>query len=224
VEKVEVETELRQVRSQLNGFVEAVRAAFSAADGVSNVLARATEISEVAEPLLEVLCESLEFDVATFWRFDLADGKLYPVAHHQSPCCGGQHLGEVIGSLRMALNESAAGRVFVERRAFTGSDAVAVAHPKVAPILEGSGLRTICAFPIIGSNAPLGVIELERRQPLGHDHTIEPAVRMIGERIAAFIEYGELRGRYLALAARQESTAERHTEEPGKVIRLRRAA
>ena len=100
----------------------------------------------------------------------------------------------------MSLNEGVAGRVFVERKEFLSDDALSIVHPALASLLEADGLHTVCAFPVTGHDgAPLGVIEMERREPLAPDHAIDSAVRVIGERLGAFIEFSQLRWRYFSL-------------------------
>jgi hypothetical protein len=219
-----LKAELARAKNELSSVLEGARAAFSASDSILELLSGAPAVAEVSGPLLEVLCEWFEFEVATFWRFDLSDGKLFALAHRFAPCYAGEQLAEAIQSLRAPLDEGVAGRVFVERCELISGDAIASAHPLLAPLLEASGLHSVCAFPLIGSNAPLGVIEMERREPFELDHAIAPAVRMIGARIAAFMELTDMRERYLALAAGGDSGAECLGEESAKVVRLRRAA
>jgi hypothetical protein len=115
-----------------------------------------------------------------------------------------------------------------------------VARGPIAVAMAARGLRTVCAFPVAGGQEALAVVELLRRAPLGHEHAIEPAVRAIGDRIAAFIEHERLEERYLALftlleggirrqeeAAAAAAVAEQVPEEVARVIplpRIERAA
>ncbi len=226
-----VKAELEQVRAQLYGVLEGARAAFSAEDGIIRALEGAQQIDDVADSLLDVLCEAFEFETATFWLLDPEDGKLCVVAHRPGQTRRAHLLESKMRSLQLPLGEGIAGRVFVERNEFTSGDAASVAHEEVAPLLEADGLRNVCAFTITGMGAPLGVIEMERRQPLARDHAIDTAVRIIGDRIGAFIEFSQLRWRYFGLVSRLKSgpgrsvtPAEPPVERPTSVASLERAA
>jgi transcriptional regulator with GAF, ATPase, and Fis domain len=210
-----VRAELEQVRSQLYGVLEGARVAFSAEDAVVRALAGAEQIDEVADSLLEALCEAFEFDAATFWMLDPDDGKLICIAHRQSPTPRGRFLEAEIRSLHLSLDEGVAGRVFLERKEFLSDEALLAAHPALETLLRDDGLRTVCAFPIISGGAPVGAIEMERREQLAPDHAIDSAVRIIGERVGAFIEHGQLRWRYFSLVEdlrRKPAKRSRHRE------------
>jgi hypothetical protein len=197
-----VKAELEQARAHLYGVLEGARTAFSALDGIVRALTGAEQIDEVAESVLEILCETFEFDTATFWLLDPENGKLFALAHRRAPTRRGRFIESAIRSLQMSLSEGVAGRVFVERKEFLSDDALSIAHPALAALLEADGLRSACAFTVADHDgAPLGVIEMERREPLAPDHAIDSAVRVIGERVGAFIEFGQLHWRYFSLVA-----------------------
>jgi len=220
-----VKAELEQTRAQLYGVLEGARTAFSAADGVVQALAGAEQIDEVAESVLDVLCEAFEFDAATFWLLDPEYGKLFAIAHRQAPTRRGRFIESVIRSLQMSLNEGVAGRVFVERKEFLSDDALSIAHPALASLLEADGLRSVCAFTVADHDgAPLGVIEMDRREPLAPDHAIDSAVRVIGERIGAFIEFSQLHWRYFSLVADLKRGSGKSPQPGADVIPLERAA
>jgi len=222
--------ELEQVRAQLYGVLEGARAAFSAEDGIVHALAEAEQIDEVADSVLEVLCESFEFDTATFWLLDPEDGKLCALAHRSAPTRRARFLAARIHSTQLALNEGIAGRVYVERKVFLSDDAPSVSEKELGMLLEDDNLRTVCAFPIGGTRAPLGVIELERRLPLAPDQAIESAARVIGDRIGAFIEFSQLRWRYFSLVAdinrgaHKSSKVAKISEPAENVVPLRQVA
>jgi hypothetical protein len=227
-----VKAELAQTRAQLYGVLEGVRSAVSAEEGIVRALAEAEQIDEVADSVLEVLCESFEFDTATFWLLDPEDGKLCAVAHHAAPTRRGRFLEARIRSTQLALNEGIAGRVFVERTVYLSDDAPSVSEKELGMLLEDDDLHTVCAFPIAGIRAPLGVIEMERREPLAPDQAIESAARVIGDRVGAFIDFSQLRWRYFSLVAdinRSARKSARSTTEPAaepalNVIPLRHVA
>ncbi|MGD0274298.1 MAG: GAF domain-containing protein [Gaiellaceae bacterium] len=197
-----MKAELEQAKAQLYGVLDGARAAFSAEDAIVRALAGAEQIDEVADSVLDVLCDAFEFDVATFWLLDPENGKLFAVAHRRAPTRRGRFIETEIRSLQMSLNEGVAGRVFVERKEFLSDDALSIAHPALTSLLEADGLRCVCAFTVAGRDGtPLGVIEMERREPLAPDHAIDSAVRVIGERIGAFIEFSQLHWRYSSLVA-----------------------
>jgi hypothetical protein len=219
-----VKAELKQVRAQLYGVLDGVRAAFSAEDGIVQALAEAEQIDEVADSLLEVLCEAFEFDMATFWLLDPEDGKLCAVAHRVAPTRRARFLDAKIQSLQLPLNEGIAGRVFVERKVFLSEDAPSVSERELGLLLEADGLRTVCAFTIMGVGAPLGVIEMERREALAPDYAIESAVRVIGERIGSFIEFSQLRWRYFSLINGLNHGPRKSPEPEADVVPLKHAA
>lgn len=219
-----VKAELEQVRAQLSGVLDGVRAAFSAEDGIVQALADAEQIDEVAESLLEILCESFEFDMATFWLLDPDDGKLCALAHRMTPTRRARFLETKIQSMQLPLNEGIAGRVFVERNVFLSEDAPSVSERELGLLLEADALRTVCAFTIMGNGAPLGVIEMERREPLSPDYAIESAVRVIGDRIGAFIEFSQLHWRYFSLVNGIDHGPRKSPEPDANVIPLKHAA
>jgi len=217
--------EFEQTKAQLYGVLEGARAAFSAEDGIVRALAGAEQIDEVAESVLDVLCEAFEFDAATFWMLDPENGKLFAIAHRQSPTRRGRFIEKEIRSLQMTLNEGVAGRVFVERKVFLSDDALSIAHPALTSLLEADGLRCVCAFTVVGhEGAPLGVIEMARPEPLSPDHAIASAVRVIGERIGAFIDFNQLRWRYFSLVEDLKRGSSASPEPGADVIPLDRAA
>jgi hypothetical protein len=216
--------ELEQVRAQLYGVLEGARSAFSAEDGVVQALAEAEQIDEVADSVLDVLCEAFEFDTATFWLLDPEDGKLCAVAHRAAPTPRARFLETKIRSLQLALNEGIAGRVFVERKVFLSEEAPSVSERDLGLLLEADGLHTVCAFAITGAGAPLGVIEMERRESLAPDQAIESAVRVIGDRIGSFIEFSQLRWRYFSLVADLKRGARKSAEREADVVPLKHAA
>jgi len=231
-ELVAVKAELEQVRAQLYGVLDGARAAFSAEDAIVRALAEAEQIDEVADAVLEILCESFEYDTATFWLLDPEDGKLCAIAHRSAPTSRARFLEARIRSAQLALNEGIAGRVFVERKAFLSDDAPSASDKEIGMLLADDNLRTVCAFPIVGARAPLGVIEMEKREPLAPDQTIESAARVIGDRLGTFMEFSQLRWRYFSLVAdinrsarkSSESAAEPMTEPTTNVVPLRHVA
>lgn len=231
-ELAEVKAELEQVRAQLYGVLEGARAAFSAEDAIVRALAEAEQIDEVADAVLEILCESFEYDTATFWLLDPEDGKLCAIAHRSAPTSRARFLEARIRSAQLALNEGIAGRVFVERKAFLSDDAPSASDKEIGMLLADDNLRTVCAFPIVGARAPLGVIEMEKREPLAPDQTIESAARVIGDRLGTFMEFSQLRWRYFSLVAdinrsarkSSESAAESAAEPATNVVPLRHVA
>ena len=204
--------ELEQVRAQLYGVLDGARAAFSAEDGIVRALAEAEQIDEVADAVLEILCESFEYDTATFWLLDPEDGKLCAIAHRSAPTSRARFLEARIRSAQLALNEGIAGRVFVERKAFLSDDAPSASDKEIGMLLADDNLRTVCAFPIVGARAPLGVIEMEKREPLAPDQTIESAARVIGDRLGTFMEFSQLRWRYFSLVADINRSARKSSE------------
>jgi len=208
--------ELEQVRAQLYGVLEGARAAFSAEDGIVRALVEAEQIDDVADSVLDVLCESFEFDTATFWLLDPEDGKLCAVAHRAAPTRRARFLEARVRSTQLALNEGIAGRVFVERQVFLSDDAPSVSENELGALLEDDDLRTVCAFPVAGARAPLGVIEMERQTPLTANQAIESAARVIGDRIGAFIEFSQLRWRYFSLIADINRGAHKSSEPAGE--------
>ncbi len=219
-----VKAELEQVRAQLYGVLEGARAAFSAEDGIVRALTEAEQIDEVADSVLDVLCEAFEFDTATFWLLDPEDGKLCAIAHRSSSTRRGRFLEARIRAAQLALNEGIAGRVFVERKVFLSDDAPSVSEKELGMLLEDDNLRTVCAFPIMGALTPLGVIELERQEPLAPDQAIESAARVIGDRLGAFIESSQLRWRYFSLVADVNRSARKGSDAAAEVIPLRHVA
>lgn len=227
-----VKAELEQVRAQLYGVLEGARAAFSAEDAIVRALAEAEQIDEVADTVLEILCESFEFDTATFWLLDPEDGKLCAIAHRSSPTSRARFLEARVRSAQLALNEGIAGRVFVERKVFLSDDAPTASDKEIGMLLADDNLSAVCAFPIVGAQAPLGVIEMERREPLAPDHAIESAARVIGDRLGAFMEFSQLHWRYFALVAEinrsarksSKSAVEPAAEPATNVVPLRHVA
>lgn len=217
--------EFEQTKAQLYGVLEGARADFSAEDGIVRALAGAEQIDEVSESVLDVLCEAFEFDAATFWMLDPENGKLLAIAHRQSPTRRGRFIEKEIRSLQMSLNEGVAGRVFVERKEYLSDDALSIAHPALTSLLDADGLRCVCAFTVVGhEGAPLGVIEMQRREPLAPDHAIDSAVRVIGERIGAFIEFNQLRWRYFSLVDDLKRGSKASPPQGADMIPLDRAA
>ena len=126
--------------------------------------------------------------------------------------------------MELALSEGIAGRVFVERQVLLSEDAPSVSERELGVMLEADGLRTVCAFTVMGNGAPLGVIEMERREPLSPDYAIESAVRVIGERIGSFIEFSQLHWRYFSLVNGIKHAPRRNPKPEADVVPLKRVA
>jgi hypothetical protein len=227
-------SELEQTRTRVYGLLDGVRAAFAAQDAVIRVLAGTRTLEAAAEPLLEALCASLDFELGLLWGPDPSDGTLRVIAHWQFADAD-ETLLATAQAQRLEPGRGVAGRVFSQAMPLVCDDAELVAQGPLAVAMATRGLRTVCAFPVEGTHDILAVVELIRQAPLGPEHAIEPAVRAIGDRIATFIERERLEERYLALFTLLESRIQERevpvaeplpgkpAEEAGaKVIQLRR--
>ncbi|MGZ4397106.1 MAG: hypothetical protein ACXVZ1_01690 [Gaiellaceae bacterium] len=197
-------SELLEAQRQTYEMVGGVREAFAAQDAVIRVLARARTLEAAAEPLLEALCASLEFDLAMLWAPDPMEGALRVIARWQQEEASTSFLA-IAESQSLPTGAGVAGRVFSQVAPLLADDAELLARGPIAVAMAVEGLRTACAFPVAGPSETLAVVELVRRAPLGSEHSLEPAVRAIGDRIAAFIEREQLEERYLALFTLLES-------------------
>ncbi len=204
--------ELVQTQARMYEMVDGVRAAFSAQDAVIRVLLGARTLEAAAEPLLEALCTSLEFDIGVLWAPDPVHGELRVIAEWHS---GEADAAFVVlaGTQRLRLGAGIAGRVYSWVEPLVTDDAELVERGSLAVAMASRGLRSVCAFPVAGVHETLAVVELIRRAPLGPEHAIEPAVRAIGDRIAAFIERERLEERYLALFTLLESRIHEQEQE-----------
>ena len=223
-------TELRQAKAELYGVLEDVREAFFAEDAVTHVLAGATDLSDAAYPLLEAVGAAFEFDFATYWSCDSVDGELIAIAHWQRDQSETYRLVDAVSALRLTSGEGIVRTAFLECHEMICEDPDVLVREPLAAVLASYGLNTICAFPITNGGASLGVIEMGRCKRLGPDHAIEPAMRVIGDRVAAFIEFSELQKRYIAIVGILEGKIEdsiddgRSADRLIPVPRLRRAA
>jgi hypothetical protein len=221
---------LERTQGELYNVLEDVREAFLAEESVLRVLAETDDLRDAVNPLLATLGSAFEFDFAIWWEYDIAEACLVPTAAWQRDETEAHRLLDEIRAHRLDAGEGVAGRVLVEQRELLSEDGNVFASPQLAPLLEGAGLRSVCAFPVAVEGQPRVVIEMLRYRPLGPDHAIAPAVRIIGDRIGAFIECCELRKHYLSIAAilegRIEESASRLPSQ-AKVVplpRFRRAA
>jgi PAS domain S-box-containing protein len=150
---------------------------------VTQLLAEASSLEEVAPALLRTICESLDWEVGAFWSVEESAQALR--------CIELWHAAEAKVAAFTALSKASAftrgvglpGRVWATGKPVWIPDVMQDESSPRGQAAAGDGLRTACAFPIRVGSDLLGVIELFSQGTRPPDHELLRMMADIGMKI-----------------------------------------
>lgn len=161
----------------------------SVADALFTALAHASgDVDEDLPLLLQVIAESLSFDVATIWWWDPGEGLLRCRHAWQAPSAGCGEFLELAGRTVLAPGEPIPGSVFQEGEAMWISDIEHYPNLRRGEAARAVGLRSGVAFPIQASDGTVGVFELFSLAPRQDDRPLLDAVATAAAHLGDFVE------------------------------------
>ncbi len=183
-------TELRATNSRLETEIDVRQRAerrLATQYAIVRILAESASLAEAIPRILQAVCESLGWELGTYWRID--------ATRRQLRCMGLWHIpGSQFESFESATRQwnfeygiGLPGRVWRNREPAWIADVVLDTNFPRAPYAAQSGLHGAFAFPLQWSNEVIGVIEFfshEVRQP---DEELLPVFRGLGSQIGQFM-------------------------------------
>lgn len=155
---------------------------------LTRVLTDAGTLGAATPIMLRALCESLGWQVATYWS---ADDRA-SVLRCTDAWCTVPDLQEFVAFSKTAIfapNEELPGRVWSDGTPCWTSDMVREIERPWGGAAMRVRLRTALAFPIRSDGAICGVIVLQHRQERSPDHHLVALLSSFGDQIGQFIEH-----------------------------------
>ncbi len=155
---------------------------------IVRILAESDTLAEAIPRTLQAVCESMGWELGTYWRVDSATGRLR--------CLDMWHTdGAEFDAFERATRQwsfdpgvGLPGRVWRDREPAWISDVVVDANFPRAPFAAQSGLHSAFAFPLQWSDQVIGVIEFFSREIRLPDKELIPIFRGLGIQIGQFLQ------------------------------------
>lgn len=155
---------------------------------VTQILAEAAAVGEAAAPLLQSLCEGLQWDVGTLWRVDPAAQVLRCVELWHPPSVRITDFEKNTRQRTFRPGDGLPGRIWTSGKAVWIPDVVQDANFPRAPIAEREGLHAAFGFPILFGAEFLGAIEFFSRHIREPDADLLEMMTTIGGQVGQFME------------------------------------
>jgi PAS domain S-box-containing protein len=191
-------TPLKDTYGNITGWVSSVsditerkraETRLAAEHGITWLLVTAQSLDEAAPGILQVLLDSLDVDVGTFWVADSEHGVLRASsALARSSVPGLQAFREANQQLIAPRADSLPGRVWTEQRAVWERDLSCEPSFQRRELAAAAGMNTAMAFPIQSAQQFLGVLEFFALRRSSPDERSLNMMTAIGSEIGQFIE------------------------------------
>ncbi|MCT7960992.1 PAS domain S-box protein [Laspinema sp. D1] len=155
---------------------------------IAKVLAEATTWVDAVPTILQALCESIGWKVATIWTLNPQDNRLQSLQSWHFPGLELQEFLDLTAQISFAPGVGLPGRIWETRQPLWISDLETNENfPRLAAAIKAR-LRTACGFPILLGDKLLAEIECfsDRRQ--APDPDLLDLMASIGSQIAQFME------------------------------------
>lgn len=155
---------------------------------VTRILAESGMLAEVAPRILQVICESLGWNLGIFWKANDQVRVLKCVEIWRAPSTNGSEFEAISREKIFWPNEELPGRVWSSGEPAWMIDVVEEASCERASVAAKEGLQGAFAFPIRGQFKVLGVMEFfhrERREP---DQNLLEMMSHVGSQVGKFME------------------------------------
>ena len=182
---------------------------------VTRVLAEASSLSQAVSPILQRICETLEWDLGVMWKLDKDESVLRCVALWHTPSMQPKEF--IADTLSRAFDRSIGlpGRVWAGGEAVWLEDVPTDSNFPRIPYALKAGLHSAFGFPIRLGREVLGVLEFFSREIRKPDSKLLEMLSAIGSQIGQFMERTGAEEE-LRVYARELETAKQLAEEATK--------
>jgi diguanylate cyclase (GGDEF)-like protein/PAS domain S-box-containing protein len=155
---------------------------------VTRVLAESESLAEAFPKIIQIICETLNWDCGGRWSID---ERLKAIACVETWNIDSAPIADFISSVRSVslqpTHEGLVRQVWVSGEPKWISDVKSDASFQREPLTAKAGLHGAFAFPILAGNVTLGVLEFFSREVRNPDPSLLQMVRVIGSQIGQFM-------------------------------------
>jgi PAS domain S-box-containing protein len=155
---------------------------------VIQLLSTATSLDEVAEKIVQAICEYLEWDFGSLWIVDNQTSMIRCVGLWHQPVAGINPLVDATRHLESPMGEGLAGRVWETGQHLWVLDVSTEKNFSRAPQAKEAGLHSAFSFPICIQNKVLGALEFMMRQRQSPDEAMLKMMVAITTQIGQFAQ------------------------------------
>lgn len=160
---------------------------FATQHAVTKLLAEAPELADAAPRILEVICESLAWDLGVLWQLDAQRKTLYCAELWQRAHLSGASVGAWLRRARFELDQEPVGVVWSKREPAFSSD-IAESGRSVWAAAAHGGLHASFAFPVpIGADV-WAVLQFFSQETRVRDQDLLATMATLGSQIGQFVE------------------------------------
>jgi PAS domain S-box-containing protein len=154
---------------------------------IAHTLADSTSLSEAVPKILQILCQTLTWDIGEFWSVDFSTNLLHLV---ENWCTDSISRTEVEPNILMPLapGNGLAGKVWSDSQPVWMTDLANDANFLQTAATKQFELKQAIGFPIIGENTTLGVITFFSSKTRQVDEDLIEVMIAIGGQIGQFID------------------------------------
>ena len=161
---------------------------------VTRILAEASTLEDAAPEILQAICESLKWEVGTFWNVDHEAGVLRCAHTWNWPTVDVPELVELTHQITFSQGEGLPGRIWESGESAWVSDVVGADNSPRMPVAAKEGLRGGFGFPILLGGTVLGVVDFFCTEVRQLDEEAVEVMSNIGSQIGQFIERKQAEG------------------------------
>lgn len=154
----------------------------------TQVLAESVTFEEAIPKILQAICESLEWDVGTFWAIDRKTNTLYCVEVWHKPSAEIAEFEALTRQIVFSPGVGLPGSVYASKKPIWITNVVSDSNFPRAAVAAKEGLHGAFGFPILIENNTLGVIEFFSNEIQPPDEDLLRMMASIGGQIGQFIE------------------------------------
>ena len=155
---------------------------------VTRVLSEATTLEEAVPKIIQAIGETLEWDLAVFWRVDKATGMLRCFDQWKAPSVQADPFIRDTWQRVFTRGEGVPGRIWISGKSAWVTDATMDSDSSLGTQARQVGFHGELGFPILIGNEIEGIIELLSRQVRQPDEELLRMVDDIGLKIGQFGE------------------------------------
>ncbi|HEX4749745.1 MAG TPA: PAS domain S-box protein [Bryobacteraceae bacterium] len=155
---------------------------------VSQLLASASQVDEVARPLLATIGTGLRWEVGFLWIRQREEDSLQCLQSWSMTNFASPHFAEEMCRVRFAEGEGLPGRVWKQRRAIWLPDLDAEGALPRREQLASENLRSAVAFPIVDRGEVVGIAEFFAHQIRELDADLISTLLSIGNQVGQFLQ------------------------------------
>jgi two-component system, cell cycle sensor histidine kinase and response regulator CckA len=157
-------------------------------DAVSRILAESPSIADAAPKIIQVMCETAEWDLGTMWNIDRSSNQLTCIDFWCLPSVNASALEALTRESKFAPGMGLPGRVWSSGKPLWISDVITDSNFLRAPVAAEAGLHAGIGFPIKLGDEVVGVMECFSRETREHDNDFLEMASSIGAQVGQFME------------------------------------